>query len=155
MLPNAILNKYVGESPKILAAFFRVAWKLPRAVLILDEVDLIFWTTTREQDGAGMQTLISQFISLLDDTLKTHPETIVIATSNQPRHLDPRITSRMELLEVKAPGSVEERAQIIKVWNVSALQVNNLTFRKWELQAVHFKTLSVLWNGIECTPWRD
>ena len=118
--PNSSVSKYVGDSSKLLTAYFEVAWKLRRAVIVVDECNAMF-KAKKPTDAGGLHMSTSQFNTLLDRNFKVQREgrnrTIVICTANQHTSIDQAVFSRMEEVPMLPPQSAEERTCILKVRN--------------------------------------
>jgi SpoVK/Ycf46/Vps4 family AAA+-type ATPase len=112
---STILNKWFGETQKLVSAAFSLAAKLSPSIIFIDEVDSVLG---QRSEGEQMHVLSmkSEFMTLMDGLL-TNPQVqvMVLAATNRPMMLDPAIQRRLpRTFEIGLPGP-QERVQILKV----------------------------------------
>lgn len=114
---SQIMDKYVGESNKYVAAIFSLAAKVAPCVIFLDEVDALFG----HRDGhlgdlsSGiMVQLKSQFLSLWDG-LETRSESVIlIGATNRPQAIDSAFNRRFTTkLRIGVPNA-DQISDILK-----------------------------------------
>jgi SpoVK/Ycf46/Vps4 family AAA+-type ATPase len=92
---SKLLNKWVGESNKLIAGAFSLAHKLQPAILFIDEID----TFLKANAGEGAQyldTIKSEFLILWDGVAtSTNSRVMVLGATNKPQTIDPAIQRRM------------------------------------------------------------
>lgn len=111
---SSILDKWLGESDKLVAAIFSLARKLAPTVIFLDEVESIL----RKRDGSNSNTILSTIqgvflaewdglVSALNKNEKIENETaavptanrlppiVVLGATNRPNDIDPAFLRRM------------------------------------------------------------
>jgi ATPase family AAA domain-containing protein 1 len=101
---SKILNKYWGESNKLIAATFSLAHKIQPAVIFIDELDTFLKNSNSET--AYMDSIKAEFLTLWDgvSTVSTS-RVLVLGATNKPQHIDPAILRRMpRAFEVPLPN---------------------------------------------------
>ena len=92
---DRILSRYVGDSPRMLSAVFRVARRSAPSIIFFDEVEVL---ARRREEGDPATGLVQTFLTELDG-LKSKVDdkpVIVLAATNKPWSLDEAIISRFE-----------------------------------------------------------
>jgi len=108
-----VMNKFVGESEKIISAVFSLASKLAPSVIFIDEIDCYFRrrSITDQEFSAQMK---AQFMSLWDG-FETKQNVIVMAASNRPDTIDTAILRRLpRKFEVGLP-TLKQREAILGI----------------------------------------
>jgi ATPase family AAA domain-containing protein 1 len=105
---SSIIDKYLGESEKIVSSVFSLARKISPCVLFIDEMD----TLLRQRTGAGPQNMLSSalgvFLSEWDGLMThSHSPVIVLGATNRAADIDPAFLRRMPLkIKVAEPDAV-------------------------------------------------
>ncbi|NPA70586.1 MAG: ATP-binding protein [Crenarchaeota archaeon] len=109
-----ILSKYVGESPKILSAIFRLARERAPSVIFFDEIDAI--AQSRDIDDHPVTGLLQTLLTELDgfESKQDRGLIIVIAATNKPWLLDEAVLSRFEIKLYIPPPSRDVRIRMMK-----------------------------------------
>ena len=82
-------RKWFGESEELVRSMFAKAREVAPCILLLDEVDSI--APLRGQDASGLrESITSQVLSELEK-IQTAEKVFVIATTNQPKNVDPAL----------------------------------------------------------------
>jgi len=112
-----IMDKFVGESNKLVAAIFSLASKLSPCCLFIDEVDSLFSnrsTAFGVQDNLMLQ-LKSQFLSMWDGLDSNNATIILVGATNRRDMIDPAFQRRFTTkIHVPAPG-VEQLEEILRL----------------------------------------
>lgn len=109
-----LLSKWLGQSEKIAAAIFSLAYKLQPAIIFIDEVDSLLGQQN-EMDYETFANIKKEFMVSWDG-LSTDPNAriLVLAATNHPAVLDAAILRRFpEAFEIGLPGQ-RERADILR-----------------------------------------
>ncbi|MGW0355821.1 ATP-binding protein [Nocardia nova] len=85
-----IASKWVGDSEENLRRIFEDASKQDRSIIFFDEIDSLAEKRT-DQSQEYSRRLVGQFLTLMDGIDSERSNTIVIAATNQPDHIDPAL----------------------------------------------------------------
>lgn len=112
---STLMNKYFGESNKLVAAVFSLAYKLAPSIIFIDEIES-FLRARGGNDEAPWISLKAEFMTLWDGVLTDSSVPImVLGASNRPYDLDPAILRRLpRQFEIPLPGP-SERAHILRL----------------------------------------
>jgi ATPase family AAA domain-containing protein 1 len=92
---SKILNKWVGESNKLIAATFSLAHKLEPAIIFIDELDT-FLKANNSEASAYLDNIKSEFLTCWDGVAtKSTSRVLVLGATNKPQSIDPAILRRM------------------------------------------------------------
>lgn len=97
---GTILDKYVGESDKLVAAVFSLAQKIAPTVIFIDEIDTLLkkresmQSSSSSNMGSMLGSLMSQWDGL---NSKGKAPVIVLGATNRPNDIDPAFLRRMPL----------------------------------------------------------
>jgi SpoVK/Ycf46/Vps4 family AAA+-type ATPase len=113
---DEVLEMWMGQSEKNLAALFEEARRQAPCVLFFDEVDALASRRSDFRGGAG-RSLINQFLAELDGIDGGNDGLLVLAATNAPWHLDPafRRPGRFDRVLFVPPPDLEARASILEI----------------------------------------
>ncbi|KAK9247558.1 P-loop containing nucleoside triphosphate hydrolase protein [Lipomyces tetrasporus] len=110
---SAILDKWFGESNKIVAAIFSLAQKLQPSIIFIDEIDS-FLRERSKSDHEVMSMLKAEFMTLWDG-LTTGGRIMVLGATNRPNDIDSAFLRRMpKRFSIKLPNP-EQRQRILRL----------------------------------------
>ena len=112
---SSLLHSHVGESERALLAAFQRAQSVAPAVLFIDELDALFSATTATLTTSR---LTATLCSLLDAAHSQRLPLLLLAASNMPQLLEPRLLtpSRFGLcLHVDLPSAADRLAMARRV----------------------------------------
>ena len=122
--PSSIMNKWFGESQKLVAAVFSLAHKMAPCIIFLDEVESFLRDRgAMDSDHAAMGNVKAEFMALWDGLMSSPVDgageagfsVMVVGATNRPDDIDPAILRRMpRAFHVKAPAE-RQRAEIFRV----------------------------------------
>ncbi|KAK9429225.1 P-loop containing nucleoside triphosphate hydrolase protein [Lipomyces doorenjongii] len=110
---SSILDKWFGESNKIVAGIFSLAHKLQPSIIFIDEIDS-FLRERSKSDHEVMSMLKAEFMTLWDG-LTTAGRIMVLGATNRPNDIDSAFLRRMpKRFSIKLPNP-EQRKRILKL----------------------------------------
>jgi len=112
-----IMNRWVGQSEKIIAAIFEYAKKCETATLFFDEVDYI----ARRSGPSYMMRIKRELLSQMDGVTSKKNGLLVFGATNQPWALDPAVRRpspegvRFSKIILVPPPDLEARKEIFRI----------------------------------------
>lgn len=93
---DRVLSRYVGDSPRMVSAVFRVAYRRAPSLVFFDEIEALAARRDSGRDHVSglVQTLLTELDGLKTKTLDK--PVVVIAATNKPWVLDEAVLSRFE-----------------------------------------------------------
>lgn len=108
-----IMDKWFGESNKLVAAIFSLAHKLQPCIIFIDEIDS-FLRERQSTDHEVMSMLKAEFMTLWDG-LTSDGRVLVLGATNRPNDIDNAILRRMpKRFSVKQP-TADTRRKILEI----------------------------------------
>lgn len=125
---STIMDKWFGESNKLVAAIFSLAHKLQPCIIFIDEIDsFLRERSSSDHEVTGM--LKAEFMTLWDG-LTSDGRILVLGATNRPNDIDNAILRRMpKRFAVSLPGS-SERLKILKLLLTGSQLEPNFDFNK-------------------------
>ncbi|MCC6726983.1 MAG: AAA family ATPase [Saprospiraceae bacterium] len=133
-----ILDMYLGQSERNLAAIFQKARDLKPCVLFFDEADALGANRTDMRHSAGRH-LINQFLDEMDGVGHDNEGVLILAATNAPWHLDPafRRPGRFDRIIFVPPPDEPARASILEI-KLKGKPVGNLNLARIAQQTKDF-----------------
>ncbi len=135
---DRVLSRYVGDSPRMIAAIFRVAYRRAPSIVFFDEIEsLVMKRDTGREAATGV---VQTFLTELDGfkTKKLEKPVIVIAATNKPWMLDEAILSRFDKKIYVPLPDYEARKQLFRL---------HLEKRGFEIKGITYDELARLTEG--------
>lgn len=88
---DVLIEKYIGESEKRVAAMFSLAKKLAPTILFLDEIDTVLFNRSTSSSHAAYSSSMGIFLSEWDGLLTSKDASlpvIVLGATNRPQDID-------------------------------------------------------------------
>ncbi|MEN7342448.1 MAG: AAA family ATPase [Pseudomonadota bacterium] len=82
-----VLNMWIGESEKNLAAIFEQARAKTPCVLFFDELDALAYSRSKSTSAAA-RTIVNEFLAQLDGFAADNDELLILAATNMPWDVD-------------------------------------------------------------------
>ena len=130
---STLLDKWVGESEKYIAAVFSLAHKIQPVILFIDEIDSITGRRGRGVDGEWEQMSKGQLLTGWDGIGRTAAEKIIVlGATNRRDDIDEAFLRRMPLQLYVGLPNTSQRKHILKILLGDVDQViDNPTF-EWD-----------------------
>jgi SpoVK/Ycf46/Vps4 family AAA+-type ATPase len=115
---STLLQKYFGESQKLVRALFSVAQRFAPSIIFIDEIDMFLSARGSGGDGGNSgaySTIMSEFMTLWDGLTTGESAVTVLAATNRPAHIDKAIQRRLPLQFLFGLPVKEERRAILEV----------------------------------------
>lgn len=127
---STIMDKWYGESNKLVAAIFSLAQKLEPCIIFIDEIDS-FMRERATSDHEATAMVKAEFMTWWDG-LTTAGRVIVLGATNRPSDIDKAILRRLpKRFAVPLPAATERR-RILKL----LLRDTKLDEKDFDLEAV-------------------
>eukprot|EP00039_Didymoeca_costata_P008433 m.111989 g.111989 ORF g.111989 m.111989 type:complete len:352 (+) comp14078_c0_seq1:31-1086(+) len=112
--PSSFMNKWFGESQKLVDAVFSLATKLQPIIIFIDEIDA-FLRVRSSMDSEATAQIKAQFMLLWDGFSTEHnSQVVVVGATNRPGDIDIAIVRRMPIrCHVGLPNQ-NQRLSILK-----------------------------------------
>lgn len=111
-----ILDMYLGQGEKRLAAVFRKAREQTPAIIFIDEVDALGGKRKKMHHNSG-RTLVSQLLTEMDGVGDNNDEILVMAATNAPWDVDGALKrpGRFDRVLFVPPPDKEARKEILRI----------------------------------------
>ncbi|CAN6599317.1 outer mitochondrial transmembrane helix translocase [Trichomonascus vanleenenianus] len=110
---STIMDKWYGESNKLVAAIFSLAQKLQPCIIFIDEIDS-FLRERQSNDHEITSMLKAEFMTLWDG-LTTEGRVMVLGATNRPNDIDSAILRRMPKRFAVPLPKMAERKKILEI----------------------------------------
>ncbi|XP_041981027.1 katanin p60 ATPase-containing subunit A-like 2 [Aricia agestis] len=91
---STLVNKWRGESEKIVKVLFEMASYFSPSVIFMDEAEAL--TCSRQHEHEASRRLTSQLLAELDGVKTREGSVLLMMTTNMPWEIDPAILRRLE-----------------------------------------------------------
>ncbi len=135
---DRVLSRYVGDSPRMIAAIFRVAYRRAPSLIFFDEIESL--TIKRDTGREPATGVVQTFLTELDGfkSKKLDKPVIVIAATNKPWLLDEAILSRFDKKVYTPLPDHKARIEIFKL---------NLEKKGFEIEGITYDELADMTEG--------
>lgn len=126
---SVILDKWYGESNKIIDAIFSLARKLQPCIIFIDEIDS-FLRKRESSDHEITSSIKSEFMILWDGLLNSG-RILVLGATNRPNDIDEAFLRRMpKRFQVSKPNEFQRENILLKLLQHSVLDKHNFDMEK-------------------------
>lgn len=113
---SALLDKYVGESDKLVDALFTLAHKIAPCVVFIDEIDTILKkreSFAGSSSGGAQSSMLGSLMAAWDGLATNSTPVLVLGATNRPMDIDPAFLRRMPLkIKTTEPDAIS-RCEIL------------------------------------------
>jgi SpoVK/Ycf46/Vps4 family AAA+-type ATPase len=115
MKVSTLTDKWYGESNKLVAGLFSLAYKIQPCIIFIDEIDS-FLRERRSNDHEVTGMLKAEFMTLWDGlTSGANTRIMILGATNRPSDIDQAILRRMPKKFSIQPPQKEQRQAILKL----------------------------------------
>lgn len=144
-----IINKYLGESERVLRAIFEDAKNKKQAIIFFDEIDSIA-IKRDENSHESSKKLVAQLLTLMDG-FESKDNVLVIATTNRMQDIDPALKrpGRFDQkIHFEAPKTSIDRVEVLIKSGMKIQKNENLPYNKIAAQSEGWSSaeLSSIWT---------
>jgi len=117
---STIMDKWLGESNKLVNAVFTLARKIAPCIIFLDEIDVILGKRTGAESHQASDSIKGEFMSMWDgmstrEVTEGGEAVVVLGATNRPQDIDPAFLRRMpRQFKIGLPDA-QQRESILKV----------------------------------------
>ncbi|EDQ92212.1 uncharacterized protein MONBRDRAFT_17763 [Monosiga brevicollis MX1] len=128
--PSSFMDKYYGESTKLVEAVFSLARKLAPTIIFIDEIDS-FLNSRSSMDHESSAVIKAQFMTLWDGFVQDPTaQVVVVGATNRPTDVDRAILRRLSRTCHIGHPDERQRHQILQVILRDELQHRDLDLRR-------------------------
>jgi SpoVK/Ycf46/Vps4 family AAA+-type ATPase len=111
-----VLNMYIGESERNLAAIFAKARQTKPCVLFFDEIDALAYSRSKAKSESTRQ-IVNEFLAQLDGFGSDNQEVLILAATNMPWDVDSAMKrpGRFSKQVFVQPPDIQARSHIISL----------------------------------------
>ncbi|KAF2654087.1 ATPase family AAA domain-containing protein 1-A [Lophiostoma macrostomum CBS 122681] len=110
---SEIMDKYVGEGEKNVAAIFSLAQKLSPCIVFLDEADAIFGTRDAGRERTAHRDILNQFLKEWDGL--NNVSVFVMVATNRPFDMDDAVIRRLPRRLLVDLPTEDDRKKILEI----------------------------------------
>lgn len=110
---SQIMDKYVGEGEKNVAAIFSLARKLSPCIVFLDEADAIFGSRDTSRERTAHRDILNQFLKEWDGL--NDVSVFVMVATNRPFDMDDAVIRRLPRRLLVDLPTQEDRKKILEI----------------------------------------
>jgi ATPase family AAA domain-containing protein 1 len=130
---STLLDKWLGESDKLVTGLFTLARKLAPTIIFIDEIDSILRSRGSFDHQPAMATIQSVILSEWDglkSTNNVNGPVILVGATNRPNDIDPAFLRRLPVhIKTKVP-SLDGRVDILEKMLVSESLAEDVDIRQ-------------------------
>ncbi|RKP17061.1 AAA-domain-containing protein, partial [Rozella allomycis CSF55] len=110
---STLMDKYLGESEKLVHALFSLATKIQPSIIFIDEIDALL-RDRQSKDHEVVAIMKTEMMSLWDGLMTGNSRVVILGATNRPNDIDSAFQRRLsKRIVINLPNQIQ-RKEILK-----------------------------------------